>query len=526
MKPKRPLVGLDALVSSEAIQRSSVIEMVQRHAGLLCGEGSNLMSLCRAMNRRMQQLDLHTVSDYEKRLKNQDEGQVELEQLVSLLVVLKTYLYRDRSQFEFLRHVALPERMGRERPIRIWSAGCATGEEPYSLAITAHLLSLTAQHASVLATDLSRQALGTASAGSYQKKHLEGLKPEELACFSPEKDGLVHLRRPIRDLVEFRFQNLVTPPFPLPDTGAWDIIFCRNVMIYFDRETTGEILRRFHRVLAPDGLLFVGGSESLFRLTDDFELYDSSRPFIYKKIGAPGGLAPKTAKPAPVLPRPSQLSGARKASTASVSSSAKTGSRSTPAQGDQAPNGSQPPGKSLVFLEETLVEIEKGMADGGRSDAAHRLHELVTSYPEAARPRFLLGRMAAEQDALEEARSWMQAGLELDPLNTAGRFLLALVLYRSGLDAEAAEELRRLLFLEGEFALGHYYLGLVAQRKGDLETAIRSFRNAMKAQADALVSMDGSLLPLDAIQSETLTAASQARILSLEVPVDVNGRLR
>jgi tetratricopeptide (TPR) repeat protein len=120
----------------------------------------------------------------------------------------------------------------------------------------------------------------------------------------------------------------------------------------------------------------------------------------------------------------------------------------------------------------------------------------------------------------------MQAGLDLDPLNTAGRFLLALVLYRSGLDSEAAEELRRLLFLEGDFALGHYYLGLVAQRTGDVETAIRSFRNAMKAQTDAIVSLDGSLLPLDAIQNETLAAASRARILSLELPVDVNGRLR
>lgn len=182
---------------------------------------------------------------------------------------------RNPDKFEELKQVILPELLKRNPVLRIWSAGCANGAEPYSVAMLLDELDPIGRH-QIWATDLDAEILKVARAGIYQEKDIKNVSPARRAkYFTPVEDGFAVSDR-LKARVRFEQHNLLSDPFP----RDLDLILCRNVVIYFTEEAKDELYRKFHAALKPGGILFVGGTESLLKAR---ELgFASASPFFYR----------------------------------------------------------------------------------------------------------------------------------------------------------------------------------------------------------------------------------------------------
>lgn len=212
-----------------------------------------------------------------------DSDPAALQSLVDHVTVQESAFFRDPAQFDALATGVLPTI---ERPTTIWSAACANGQEPYSLAMLLDAQGDTTS--TVIASDISMTALERTRAATYSGREIAGLDEEHrrryLRRSGPDAWTVVD---EIRDRVEVLRVNLASdaPPF---DPGACPVIFCRNVMIYFGHEQIVRLLKRFEQWLAPDGMVFLGYSESLWQVTDRFELERMGSAFVYRRRHRPG----------------------------------------------------------------------------------------------------------------------------------------------------------------------------------------------------------------------------------------------
>lgn len=210
--------------------------------------------------------------------------------ILAQLTVGETYFFRNAPQFEALRQHILPELIERRRAthhLRIWSAGCATGEEPYSIAMTlADLLpSDEFWQVSILATDINPQFLARARAGLYGSWSFREMPEATRARFFTPDQQRWRLHPAIRQMVTFARLNLAEPCFPaiLNGTYAQDLILCRNVTIYFDEATTHQLIERFHSALLPGGWLIVGHAEPQASANRQLELHNFPQTVAYRK---------------------------------------------------------------------------------------------------------------------------------------------------------------------------------------------------------------------------------------------------
>jgi chemotaxis protein methyltransferase CheR len=235
--------------------------------------------------RRVRALGLKDFASYCDYLEqSSDEGEVI--ELVNAITTNLTAFFRENHHFEFLADTALPEAIARNqgtRQLRIWSAGCSTGEEPYSLAITLHEqgAKLSQWDARILASDIDSNVLAHAQAGIYAMSRVENLPSQRLKAYFQRGRGTHSGKARVKDLLRrylhFELINLMNP---LP-VEQQDIIFCRNVIIYFDKDTKKRLVERFADALVDGGYLFIGHSESLFKVTDRFELIGHT---IYREV--------------------------------------------------------------------------------------------------------------------------------------------------------------------------------------------------------------------------------------------------
>lgn len=208
--------------------------------------------------------------------------------LVDQISTNHTYFFREKDHFDSLINIALPgiseeQRKNGRRQIKIWSAGCSSGEEPYTLAMIlmeylgGNLLNL---DAGILATDISVSVLETAMAGIYSADKISQVPlPYRQRYFSLLKNGNWAVKQCLRDMVLFRRLNLMSQEFQFK--GLFRVIFCRNVMIYFDKATQQKLIERFYRYTEPGGYLFIGHSETIDRGAG---LYKYIKPSVYQKI--------------------------------------------------------------------------------------------------------------------------------------------------------------------------------------------------------------------------------------------------
>lgn len=211
-----------------------------------------------------------------------------LNQIIDAITTNETLFFRDESPFEALRHKALPELIDAKvktafpRRIRIWSAACSTGQEPYSIAMTLHDLipDIHSWDISILATDICDSAIEQASKGEYSSFEVErGMKPQYLERFLARRHGNWKVRDEIRALVAFRHLNLMSP---FTGLGPFDVVFCRNVAIYFTPEGRRGVFQRIAQTLTRDGYLFVGCAESLADLGPQFTPHHHCRGMFYR----------------------------------------------------------------------------------------------------------------------------------------------------------------------------------------------------------------------------------------------------
>lgn len=184
---------------------------------------------------------------------------------------------RNPEKFDELQKIILPELLKRSPRLKIWSAGCSNGSEPYSVAMLLDELDPTGRH-QIIATDLDQEILKVARAGAYQEKDIKNVSPARRAKYFTQQNDEFVVNPVLRSRIQFERQNLLSDPTP----QELDLILCRNVVIYFTEEAKDELYRKFHQALKPGGILFVGGTESLLKAR---ELgYVSASPFFYRAV--------------------------------------------------------------------------------------------------------------------------------------------------------------------------------------------------------------------------------------------------
>lgn len=249
-------------------------QIINQIAGISLADGKRELVYSR-LSRRLRQLGLRRFEEYCQLLETGDDD-AELGEFVNALTTNLTSFFRESHHFEFLAEDLIPrllrERNFSRRRIRIWSAGCSTGEEPYSIAmVLREMLPAVGWDVKVLATDLDSHVLATAERGVYEWNRVRDLPETRLRRWflkgRGSQAGMVRVAPALREMITFRRLNLMED---WPMRGAFDIVFCRNVVIYFDKPTQRVLFERFADILIEQGHLFVGHSESLFKVTERF----------------------------------------------------------------------------------------------------------------------------------------------------------------------------------------------------------------------------------------------------------------
>ena len=247
--------------------------LIRQHAGISLHEGKQAMVYSR-VSRRLRATGHASFASYLQWLE-QHQRHAEWQEFVNCLTTNLTAFFREDHHFQLLLHdlPALQRARRGNGPLRIWCSASSTGEEPYSIAMTVVEALGANAHAQIIASDIDTRVLAKASAGIYDIDS-KGLSPERLKAHflrgTGPQDGLIRVKPAVAKLVAFMPLNLMEERWPLGE--PFDIVFCRNVMIYFDHPTQRQVLQRIHSVMNPGGLLYVGHSENFNDARDLFAL--------------------------------------------------------------------------------------------------------------------------------------------------------------------------------------------------------------------------------------------------------------
>jgi chemotaxis protein methyltransferase CheR len=388
--------------------------------------------LARCIHKRLKDLEVHDCASYLKILLDPLRGPPELDELIEDLSIAETYFFRHREHFDALRDVVLPGLLARNqarRSLHIWCAGCSNGPEPYSLAILLEremAAELAGWEVHILGTDISRRSLAHARLGKFQEWALRATSEEvKRDCFL-KKGKSWQIAARYKRWISFQYHNLVQDTCP-PTGGAlngFDLIVCRNVMIYFAPALMQKTIQRFHDCLTEDGWLMVGPSEPNMTFFTAFETLNAPGVTLYRKAARAKPLSAASGPGATGQPAP------QPAAVVSPGPSEKT----TPA------------GPAVAA---TLREV-RTLADRGEWANAAKCCEQV---------------------------------LRKDRLNSPVHLYHALVLEQMGCQREAELAFKRAIYLDRQSALPHYYLGLFLRSQGESRRAARSFQNAVELLA-------------------------------------------
>ncbi len=400
-----------------------------------------------------------------------------LDDLVGELTVPESFFFRTPEQFEFLRREVLPEivaRRGVGHRLRLLSAACAGGEEPYSLAILLEEEGLAAS-SQVIAADISRPALARALKAGYSEWSLRGTSAEFRSRYFRREDALFKLLPRLRERVELAYLNLAEDSYPSHATGiaAFDVIFCRNALIYFSVEMVARVAARLHASLADGGWLVTSPSDPPLSEHAPFETMATTGGVLYRRRGEQPRAEPAeilAVQAEPAVPRTTGLTPAEREAPAPVR-------RQQPVR--PAPPPAADPGP------EAAIALIRASANGGR------LHEGLAA-AEAAAHRF--------------------------PLAPGVRYLQAVLFAEAGRDRDAANALRRTLYLDRTLSVAALLLGLVLRRLGDRAGAARALRNARSLLAQRPAGEEVALADGDRAGRLLLAVEAQLRLLEGEAP--------
>lgn len=456
-----------------------------RHSGLHFEE-RNLKTLERGLMRRMRALRSVGYREYFQYLEKFAERRQELKKLLGLLTIGETYFFRYLAQFEGLWQKVLPELILRNRDsrtLRLWSAGCSTGEEPYTMAILLeeHFPELRDWDVRILGTDINHRALKKAREGFYRPRALRITEPHYLRrYFRPVGSGYElapHLRKQVR----FDYLNLQTGAYPAAENGTAevDLIFCRNVMIYFRLSTIRQIVERFTRCLCPGGYLFLGHAETLTNISDRFRRVTWTGGFFYRLGAEPG----EAAEPERPVFDPS-LAPARPA---------------VPALPPELPKRAVPvpPAPPAPDPEEAFQEAREAFFREDFSVAAGKYDIVLRHSPRHVGALVGKGFILANRGDYHGALEYCARALQVDDLTADAYFLSGLIRELEENWAAAAAEYRKALLLDLDFIMPHYHLSRVYRRLTKMRDALRELVNTMrlleKTAEEAIIPLSGGL---------------------------------
>lgn len=421
----------------------------------------------------------------------------QVEMLASHLTVGETYFYRDKGSFDALGEHILPalirSRRGKEQRLRFWSAGCATGEEAYSIAMLLDKIipDITDWNITILATDINPHFLKRAAEGVYREWSFRStpLWMKE-GYFVKTKNGFNILPR-IRRMVAFSYHNLVDDPYPalINNTSAMDIIFCRNVLMYFSQERAKEVLRHLNRCLMDEGWLVISPVEASHATSSLFKDVKFPAATLYKKAKRDGFEVP----------------------------SAGTGIES------QIPKRDNAASQLLHDIPPAPAKEERAGAVHEKLSLRERPGEPVSSdekLPQGdidAASMSLQARAAADQGRLSDALELCEKALSADKLNPSLHYLYATVLQESGRVDAAAASFKRSIYIDQDFVIAHFALGNLMERQGRHKEAVRHLENAcsiLKAHGQ------DDILP----ESEGISAGRLIEIIQAMMPAGCSWR--
>jgi chemotaxis protein methyltransferase CheR len=404
-------------------------------------------------------------------------GQMDI--VASYLTIHETYFWREPKVFDALVAQVLPalvsSRENSSRRIRIWSAGCATGEEPYSIAIALRraIPDLEDWHTTILATDINTRILSKAMAGVYSKWSFRNAPPWLIEdYFHCKKDGVFEILPEIKKMVTFTYLNLAEDIYPsvLNDTNAIDIIFCRNVLMYFAPERARQVGQGLYRSLVEGGWLMVGACELSQLCFPQFASVQFSGAIAYQKE-TQGSLLPDVF-PYELTPPLFQFHEDEKALVTA--------------------NQSLPQNEYAAVLEQTAQAADPEIPEKTKEETLPSKAHLI--------------RALADQGKLNEALTLCEESLASDKLNPGLHFLCAIILQELNRIDEAGASFKRTLYLDQNFLLAHFALGNLGLRQGNGRAAKKYFENVLALLKE---NRPDDILP----ESEGLTAGRFREII-------------
>jgi chemotaxis protein methyltransferase CheR len=425
--------------------------LVRDHSGIDIGE-TRRADLERAVQRALAASELPGPAALHAWMSQPSAGKELRDALILELAIGETHFFRNTPQFEALEKTVLPELIDRHRHarrLRLWSAGCATGEEPYSLAILLHRLipDLESWDVLVLATDINRQALAKAQAGRYGDWSFREVPPFFQETYFARHGREFEIAPHIRRMVTFAPLNLVRDPYPswTNHTADLDLILCRNVFIYFHEDTVRHVADRFHEALADGGWLGVGHAEYSQRTFGSFCVRNLPGAIMYQKS------------------HPQHLPGSsqRQAGRANCGEAGQhPAQRNAPLRIVAAPDAPKDTGHTAV-LEQSFGDSP--CATGGPFSPT------VKSGEEGGIPGALeQARSSASRGDIDNAERWLDIALAQEPLSAPAHYLRGLIYEEQGKLSAALAALRRSVYADPDFVIGHFALyGLLVRLRQD-----------------------------------------------------------
>jgi chemotaxis protein methyltransferase CheR len=429
------------------------------------------------------------LDSYYRTLLDPAQGAMELERLVNHLTVGETYFFRDTGQFEALTKHVLPQIIERRRAVRtlrIWSAGCATGEEPYSIAMLLRdLLPDIDQWAiTILATDINTQNIERARRGVYTEWAFREVRAREYRprCFT-QNGNLYEIDPEIKRMVSFRQINLADDCYPSYETNTMfmDLILCRNVTIYFPEAVTQQVVNRFYSTLVEGGWFIIGHSEHSIHTYQRFQIRNFPDAILYQR---PSDSIAGTVNYS--VPQEMRLPAAQSAHSSLFLFSNQDRSPSNSLK-IETPVPAAPPVQSLPAQEQpappegNAFEQAKALMAEGKVDVARDLLlRFIQKRPHHAAACSLLGKAYANMGNWPEAERWCYISVELDKLNLEAYYTLALVYQHQVQHERAIEMMKKVVYIDRGDILGHFSLADLYHSQGMLPQAIKSLENARR----------------------------------------------
>jgi len=419
---------------------------LQRLVGMIRDRTGNVIPASRlpfleeVAKRRAHGKGLGTIEGYVCALET-DALRDEWPQLIPLVTIKESYFFRAPQQWEVIRKQVLPELIQArgQTTLRIWSAACARGEEPATLAM---ILSEDKSFAhvgwSILATDVDEEALAGARLGLYGDRAVGQVPPDLLERYFSRRGKLYELSAELRSRITFQPLNLAHPPFQLPAPEI-DLILLRNVLIYFRRPLQRKVVQQVGQLLARDGYLFLGASETLWQVQDELEPVDLGSCFCYRHRKAPATQAPPKRDRPPVTVQPvTRIEPARPAPKLAVPAPRREALVPAPAP-------KKAPAVSPLSVQERLLLAARHLAENQIEEAGRAIEQVLAVDPSEPAAHALEGFLHDVTGRTDDAIASYRAALYLDPELYQVRVLLADCLLRLGNRGRAEHQYREVL---------------------------------------------------------------------------------